>query len=68
MLENKLSASIRRDVEQQLPRLHGTARRDPILALEEYEEAEAARLLPEVPPWITEGVLRDDWYPDSRLR
>jgi hypothetical protein len=67
VLENKLSASIRRDVEQQLPRLYRTARRAAILALEEYEEAEAARLLPEAGPWTFEDVLRDDWYPDLRL-
>ena len=67
VLENKLSASIRRDVEQKLPRLYRAARRAAILSLEEYEEAEAARLLPEVSPWTLEDVLRDDWYPDSHL-
>ena len=67
VLENKLSASIRRDVKQKLPQLYRAARRAAILSLEEYEEAEAARLLPEVSPWTLEDVLRDDWYPDSRL-
>lgn len=57
MLENKLSATIRRDVEQQLPRLYRAA----ILGLEEYDEAEAAQLLPEVNPWTLDNVLRDDW-------
>lgn len=59
VLENKLSATIRRDVEQQLPRLHRSARRAAILALEEYDEAEAARLLPEASPWTLEDVLCD---------
>ncbi|MFZ1426395.1 MAG: DUF29 domain-containing protein [Geminicoccaceae bacterium] len=67
VLENKLSATIRRDVEQQFPRLYRSARRAAILALEEYDEAEAARLLPEASPWTLDNVLRDDWYPDSRL-
>ncbi len=67
VLENKLSATIRRDVEQQLPRLYRSARRAAILALEEYDEAEAARLLPEADPWALDDVLRDDWYADSRL-
>ena len=67
VLENKLSASIRRDVAQQLPRLYRSARRAAILALEEYDEAEAARLLPETGPWTLDDVLRDDWYPDVRL-
>lgn len=38
MLENKLSASIRRDVEEKLPRLYRAAHRAAILVLEEYEE------------------------------
>jgi hypothetical protein len=67
VLENKLSATIRRDVEQQLPRLYRSARRAAILALEEYDEAEAARLLPEASPWTLEDVLCDDWYPETRL-
>ncbi|MGD9510957.1 MAG: DUF29 domain-containing protein, partial [Geminicoccaceae bacterium] len=67
VLDNKLSASIRRDLTQRLPRLYRNARRAAILALEEYDEAEAAGLLPEACPWALADVLRDDWYPDSRL-
>jgi hypothetical protein len=67
VLDNKLSASIRRDVKQKLPRLYRAARRAAILALEEYEEAEAARLLPEANPWTLQDVLRDDWYPEQHL-
>ena len=67
VLDNKLSASIRRDLTQRLPRLYSNARRAAILALEEYDEAEAARLLPEANPWTLEYVLRDDWYPDTRV-
>lgn len=67
VLANKLSATIRRDVEQQLPRLYRSARRAAILALEEYDEAEAARLLPEANPWALDDALRDDWYPETRL-
>jgi hypothetical protein len=68
VLENKLTATIRRDAEEQLPRLYRAARRAAILALEEYAEAEAARLLPETSPWNLDDVLRDDWYPDTRLK
>ncbi len=67
VLDNKLSASIRRDVAQQLPRLYRSARRAAILALEEYDEAEAARLLAEANPWTLDDVLRDDWYPETRV-
>ena len=52
-----------------LPRLYAEARREAILGLEEYEEAEAVRLLPEASPWSLDDVLRDDWYPEfSRPR
>ena len=67
VLANKLSASIRRDVAQQLPRLYRSARRAAILALEEYDEAEAAQLLPETCIWALDDVLRDDWYPEMRV-
>ena len=68
VLDNKLSASIRRDLSQRLPRLYRSARRAAILALEEYEEVEAAQLLPEVCPWVLADTLRDDWYPGPQLR
>lgn len=67
VLDNKLSTSIRRDLTQRLPRLYRNARRAAILAMEEYEETEAAGLLPEACPWSVADVLRDDWYPTSRL-
>jgi hypothetical protein len=67
VLANKLSASIRRDLAQQLPRLYRSARRAAILALEEYDEVEAARLLPEPCPWTLDDILRDDWYPETRV-
>jgi hypothetical protein len=65
VLENKLSASIRRDLREELPRLYRNARRAAILALEDYAEAEAARLMPEASAWTLEDVLRDDWYPEA---
>lgn len=62
-LSDKLSATIRRDLEQQLPRLYRTGRKLAILGLEAYAEDEAARLLPETCPWGLDDILRDDWYP-----
>ena len=67
-LTSDLTTTLRRDVRARLPRLYAEARREAILGLEEYEEAEAVRLLPEASPWSLDDVLRDDWYPESRLR
>lgn len=66
-LENHLTATLRRDLRTRLPRLYVEARRAAILALEDYAEAEAARLLPETNPWTLDDVLREDWYPESRV-
>jgi hypothetical protein len=63
VLENKLTPTIRRDVEQHLARLYRSARRRAILGLEECAEEEAARLLPGASPWLLDDVRRDDWYP-----
>ena len=63
-LDRKLSKALRRDLQRQLPTLYHHARRAAVLALEEYAEDEAARLLPEACPFTLEDVLRDDWYPE----
>ena|SRR3712207_912030 len=67
-LDKKLSATLRKDLERQLPRLYLHARRTAVLGLEEYGELESARLLPETCPFTLDDVLRDDWYPERALR
>lgn len=62
---DQLSKALRRDLERRLPRLYEQARRAAVLALEEYREDAAARLLPEHCLFILDDVLRDDRYPDS---
>jgi hypothetical protein len=64
MLPNKMTGSIERDLESELPRLYRNVRRAAVLALEDYAEEEAARLPPAANPWTLDDVLRDDWYPE----
>jgi hypothetical protein len=66
-LKEDLTATLRRHLRANLDELYGEARRTAVLALEDYAEEEAARLLPERCPWTLDDVLRDDWYPPSAL-
>ena len=61
-LADRLSRSLRRDVERHLGRLYGRARREAMLALLEHGEVEAAKALPEHCPYALDEVLREEWY------
>ena len=61
-----LTRSIRRDLEEQLPRLYSQARRRARLALADRREADAAAELPAENPYGLDELLTDDWYPASR--
>src|SRR4051812_48509668 len=62
-LEEKLSASLRGDLETALPKLYRDARRRARVALEEYGEIEAAGAMPDECPYTLEQILEHDWYP-----
>ncbi|MBV9969523.1 MAG: DUF29 domain-containing protein, partial [Xanthobacteraceae bacterium] len=62
-LENKLSPTLRRDVEEYLPRLYALARKRAALQLEKYREHSAAQSLPAECPYTLDQVLAEDWYP-----
>lgn len=62
-LEDKLSASLRRDLRTQLPRLYAQARRILARDLALFGEPEAAARLPEA--CRLDELLRDEWYPQA---
>jgi hypothetical protein len=64
ILEDKLSATLRRDLEASLPRLYRIARKQAELSLRERREDQAASGLPAECPYTLEQILADDWYPD----
>lgn len=66
-LEDRLSRSLRRDIERHLDRLYGRARREAMLALLEHGETEAAKSLPKRCPYALDDVLREDWYSTAQL-
>jgi hypothetical protein len=65
-LEDKLSPSLRRDLEEQLPRLWTQARRKADDGLRRFGEPDAADLLPPACPYALDDLLADDWYPANR--
>jgi len=64
ILEDKLSATLRRDLEEALPRLYGRARKQAELSLREFREDHAASSLPVECPYTLDQILADDWYPE----
>jgi Domain of unknown function DUF29 len=62
-LEDKMSLTLRRDVEATLERLYAGARRSAALALCAYGEEEAARGFPEKCPYSLDEICKEDWYP-----
>jgi hypothetical protein len=61
--EEKLSASLRRDLRSQLPHLYEQARRDVARDLALFGEPAAAADLPSACPYRLDRLLEHDWYP-----
>jgi Domain of unknown function DUF29 len=60
-IDDRLSATLRRDLRRQLPRLYDRARRDVQQRLELYGEADALARLPGRCPYTLDQVLGDFW-------
>jgi hypothetical protein len=65
-LDDKLSPSLRRDLEHYLPRLWSQARNKADNALRGRREADAADLLPAECPYRLADLLTDGWHPANR--
>jgi Domain of unknown function DUF29 len=64
-IEDRLSATLRRDLRRQVPRLYARARRDVEKKLALYDETVSAEL-PHHCPYTLDQILGDYW-PDSAL-
>jgi hypothetical protein len=62
-IDDKLSSSLRRDIEGTLPRHYVAARKQAVLDLQEYGEGDAAQALPGECPYTIDQILAEDWYP-----
>jgi hypothetical protein len=59
----RMSATLRRDVEEQLPKLFEEARDEVVFALEHYREWAALDRLPEANPYSLDEILDPDFWP-----
>jgi hypothetical protein len=64
-LEDKLTPTLRRDLEQTLPQLFAAARKRTAVDLQRYGEGSAASSLPSECPYTIDQVLGEDWYPEA---
>ena len=63
-LPDKLTATLRRDLEESLDVLYVQAQRRAARGLRRYGEPDAADALPQTCPYSLDDVCREDWYPD----
>jgi hypothetical protein len=63
-LEDRMTGTLRRDIEASLARLYRGARRQAELALHEHGEDDTAASLPVDCPYSLDQMLADDWYPE----
>jgi hypothetical protein len=64
-LFDKLTPTLRREVESSLETLYEDARRRATLGLRRYGEADAAERLPTTCPYSWDEICQQDWYPVS---
>lgn len=64
-IDDRLSATLRRDLRRQLPRLYDRARHDVRKKLDLYGDANRATRLPDRCPYTLDQVLRDFWPSSS---
>jgi hypothetical protein len=64
-LEDKLSPTLRWDIEATLDKLYADGRRNAALALRTFGEESAARAFPAKCPFSLDDICQQDWYPVS---
>ena len=63
-LTDKLSPTLRRDIETELASFYRIARKRAAVQLQRYGEHTAAQKLPVECPYTIDQILVEDWYPD----
>jgi hypothetical protein len=63
VLGDKLSATLRRDIEARMDRLYTAARKRAAVELQKYDEHDATSALPAQCPYMIDQILTEDWYP-----
>ena len=66
-LSDKVTATLRRDVESSLENLYAEGRRRAARGLRRHGEADVADSLPQLCPYSLDEICREDWYPTGGL-
>ena len=66
-LSDKVTATLRRDVESSLGNLYAEGRRRAARGLRRHGEADVADSLPQLCPYSLDEICREDWYPTGGL-
>jgi len=64
ILVDKVSSTLRQDIEASLPRLYRDARRKTEVSLGGQGEDQTVAGLPAACPYSVDEILAEDWYPD----
>jgi hypothetical protein len=64
-LDERITVTLRRDIQNELPRLYRLARRQAELSLREYAEEGIPSGIPAECPYTVEQILHEDWYPEG---
>jgi uncharacterized protein DUF29 len=65
ILGDKVTATLRLDVETMLPRLYRDARHKTEVSLRGHGEEAPADQLPEACPYLIDQIFADEWYPSA---
>ena len=65
-LEDKLTSTLRRDIEGALEKLYSDGRRRAALSLGTFGEHDSAQAFPAECPYSLDEICQQDWYPISR--
>ena len=63
-ISDKLSVTIRREVENELSRLYTESRKRAVNAMTGHRETVAVTRLPDACPYTFDQILEDEWYPE----
>jgi hypothetical protein len=67
-IDDKLTPTLRRDIDEALPRLYASVRQRVLRDLEKYGERSAALSVPIECPYTVDQILAEDWYPEPADR
>ena len=68
ILSDKLTATLRRDIESGLEKLYAEGRRRAARGLQRHGEAAVADSLPQMCPYSFDEICQEDWFPDTTGR